>query len=83
MIIRLAGSFISIIRLLITDEPKDYDGSVNCWRIWKMRKRISYYTIAAAKGGDGEAMASILLHYDDYINYYSRREVVEKKGHGG
>ena len=45
-----------------------------------MRKRISYYTIAAAKGGDGEAMASILLHYDDYINYYSRREVVEKNG---
>lgn len=45
-----------------------------------MRKRIPYHTIAAAKDGDGEAVASILHHYDDYINYYSRREVVEKNG---
>ena len=45
-----------------------------------MRKRIPYCTIAAAKEGDGEAMASILRHYDDYINFHSRREVIGKNG---
>lgn len=39
-----------------------------------MRKLIPYQIITAAKDGDGDAMASILRHYDDYINYYSRRE---------
>lgn len=45
-----------------------------------MRKHIPYRIIAAAKDGDGEAMASILSHYDDYINYYSRREGTRKNG---
>lgn len=45
-----------------------------------MRKRIPYQIIAAAKDGDGEAMDSILRHYDDYINYYSRRECIGKNG---
>lgn len=45
-----------------------------------MRKRISYQIITAAKDGDGEAIASILHHYDDYINYYSRRESIGKNG---
>lgn len=45
-----------------------------------MRKRIPYRTIAAAKDGDGEAMSAILRYYDDYINYYSRREAVGKNG---
>ena len=45
-----------------------------------MHKRIPYCTITAATDGDGEAMAFILRHYDDYINYYSRRTVVGKNG---
>ena len=45
-----------------------------------MRKLIPYRTIIAAKDGDGEAMTSILHHYDDYINYYSRRECVGNHG---
>lgn len=39
-----------------------------------MRKLIPCQIITAAKDGDGDAMAYILHHYDDYINFYSRRE---------
>lgn len=45
-----------------------------------MRKRVPYRMIVAVKDGDGEAMAAILRHYDDYINYYSRRESIGKNG---
>ena len=45
-----------------------------------MRKLIPYQSITAAKDGDGDAMASILRHYDDYINFYSRREGTTKHG---
>lgn len=48
-----------------------------------MRKHIPYRIIAASKDGDGEAMALILSHYDDYINYYSRRAGTRKMGHHG
>lgn len=45
-----------------------------------MRKRVSYRLIVAAKDGEGEAMAAILRHYNDYINYYSRRESIGRNG---
>lgn len=45
-----------------------------------MRKLIPYQIITAAKDGDGDAIAYILRHYDDYINFYSRREGTSKHG---
>ena len=41
-----------------------------------MSKRIPYCIISDAKNGSGEAMTSILRHYDSYINYYSLRESI-------
>ena len=45
-----------------------------------MRRLIPYQTIVAAKNGDGEAMASILRHYANYIAYYSRRKYIDTLG---
>ncbi len=45
-----------------------------------MRRLIPYQSIAAAIDGDGDEMAYILRHYDDYINYYSRRAGTSKHG---
>lgn len=45
-----------------------------------MCRLISYQTIVAVKNGDGEAMSRILRHYDNYINYYSMREYIDKHG---
>lgn len=38
-----------------------------------MRRLVPYQIIVEAQSGDGDAMSYILRHYDDYINYYSRR----------
>jgi hypothetical protein len=45
-----------------------------------MRRLIPYQSIAEAIDGDSDAMAYILHHYDDYINYYSIREGTTKHG---
>lgn len=45
-----------------------------------MVKNVSYQTIVAAKAGDSPAMAMILRHYSNYINYYSRRAYIDKFG---
>ena len=45
-----------------------------------MRRLVPYQTIVEAQSGDGDAMAFILRHYDDYINYCSIRERSGKYG---
>lgn len=45
-----------------------------------MNRKVSYQTIVAAKAGDSSAMAMILRHYSNYINFYSRRTYIDKFG---
>lgn len=42
--------------------------------------RVPYKTILAAKTGNAEAMVEILRHYEDYINFYSRRTLYDENG---
>lgn len=44
------------------------------------KKLVPYKTILAAKNGDTFAMNEILVHYDSYINYYSRRDLCDAAG---
>ena len=44
----------------------------------KHSQHIPYTTIAAAKGGDADAIQTILRHYERYILHYCRRTVYDE-----
>lgn len=44
----------------------------------KHSQHIPYPTIVAAKGGDADAIQTILRHYERYILHYCRRTVYDE-----
>ena len=45
-----------------------------------MDELIPYHTILAAKGGDSEAMETILVHYEPLITKYATRRTHDEYG---